>query len=146
MIRPATRKVQAQMTPASPLRTLIVDDSREFLDRLEKWLSAHPGFEIVGKAYSGFEAIQRSRVLRPDLVVMDVAMPLMNGYEATARIKEGTHSPIVILISFFDRHEAHGESELKADAFLMKDSLYRDLLPTVVRLFPQQSRQAEAEF
>jgi CheY-like chemotaxis protein len=97
MIRAAARKTQTHMTPISPLRTLIVDDSREFLDRLGKWLSARPGFEIVGKAYSGFEALQKSRMLRPDLVVMDVAMPLMNGYEATERIKEGAHSPTVIL-------------------------------------------------
>jgi len=75
-------------------------------------------------------------MLRPDLVVMDVAMPLMNGYEATERIKGGAHSPTVILISFFDRSDAHGHSETKADAFLMKDSLHEELLPTVARLFP----------
>ncbi len=138
MIRTATKKEQVQLKRGSPLRTLIVDDSHEFLDRLGKWLSAQSDFEIVGKAYSGFEALPKSRVLRPDLVVMDVAMPLMNGYEATVRIKEGTHSPKVILISFFDRRDAHEHGEMKADAFLTKDSLYEELCPTVDRLFPSR--------
>jgi CheY-like chemotaxis protein len=134
------REERALMKRTLPLRTLLVDDSPEFLGRLEKWLVRHPGFEIVGKAYSGLEAIKEVSVLRPDLVVMDVAMPLMNGYEATASIKEGAHRPMVILISFFDRRETGEDGDSKADAFLKKDSLYSDLLPTVARLFPQQRR------
>jgi DNA-binding NarL/FixJ family response regulator len=144
MTRTIAKKEQIQVKRGSPLRTLIVDDSHEFLDRLAKWLSAQPNFEIVGKSYSGFEALLKSRILRPDLVVMDVAMPLMNGYEAAERIKEGAHCPTVILISFFDRREAQGNSELRADAFLLKDSLYKDLLPTVARLFPC-SRETAAD-
>ncbi|MBX3330944.1 MAG: response regulator transcription factor [Nitrospira sp.] len=120
-----------------PLRTLLVDDSPEFLGRLEKWLVRHPSFEIVGKAYSGVEAVKEVSALRPDLVLMDVAMPLMNGYEAALRIKEGAHRTIVILISFFDRRETSEHCDSKADAFLKKDSLYEDLLPTVARLFPE---------
>jgi DNA-binding NarL/FixJ family response regulator len=132
------------MKPVPPLRTLIVDDSREFLDRLEKWLSSYPGFEIVGKAYSGFEALKKLRVLRPNLVVMDVTMPLMNGYEAAARMKGEKHPPIVVLISFYDRREIYKANDLKADAFLMKDSLYEELVPTVARLFAQQWDQIAA--
>lgn len=132
------------MKGVSPLRTLIVDDSSEFLSRLEKRLSANQGFEIVGKASSGFKAIEQSRVLRPDLVVMDLAMPLMNGYEATVRIKEGAHSPTVILISFYDMGQAPEDRDSKADAFIRKDSLYEELLPTVARLFPLRWKQAGA--
>lgn len=133
------------MKHVAPIRTLLVDDSPEFLDRLEKWLSAQPGLEIVGKAYSGFEAITQSRALRPDLVVMDVAMPHMNGYEATRRIKESAHGLSVILISFFDMHDAHEDRDSKVDAFLNKDSLYEELLPTVARLFPVKQEHTEAD-
>ena len=143
---PSTEKEEVLMKRMLPLRTLLVDDSPEFLGRLEKWLAGHHGFEIVGKAYSGLEAVKEVSVLRPDLVVMDVAMPLMNGYEATVSIKEGAHRPMVILISFFDRRETCEDRDSKADAFLKKDSLYRDLLPTVARLFPQQRRQTESNF
>ena len=121
-----------------PLRTLLVDDSREFLERLEKWLVRHSGFEIVGRAYSGLEAIKEVSAVRPDLVMMDVAMPLMNGYEAALKIKEGAHRPIVILISFFDRSETSEVADSNVDAFLKKDSLYEHLLPTLARLFPER--------
>ncbi len=125
------------MTCGLPLRTLLVDDSPEFLGRLEKWLVRHPDFEFGGKAYSGVDAVKGGSALRPDLVLMDVAMPLMNGYEAALKIKEGAHRPIVILISFFDRRETSEDADSKADAFLKNDSLYEDLLPTVARLFPE---------
>lgn len=141
----SSKKEEALIKRKLPLRTLLVDDSPDFLGRLEKWLVSHPGFEIVGKAYSGLEAVKEVSVLRPDLVVMDVAMPLMNGYEATMSIKEGVHRPMVILISFFDRRETCEDRDSKADAFLRKDSLYRELLPTVARLFPQQRRQTRAD-
>jgi DNA-binding NarL/FixJ family response regulator len=141
----STERKEALMKRTMPLRTLLVDDSLEFIGRLEKWLMRHPGFDIVGKAYSGLDAVKQVSVLRPDLVVMDVAMPLMNGYEATASIKESAHRPVVILISFFDRRETCEGDDSKADAFLKKDSLYRDLVPTVARLFPQQWRQSETD-
>jgi DNA-binding NarL/FixJ family response regulator len=142
---PPTKKEEALTKRTLPLRTLLVDDSHEFLERLEKWLVRHPGFEIVGKAYSGLEAVKDVGVLRPDLVVMDVAMPLMNGYEATVSIKAGAHRPMVILISFFDRRDTCEDRDSKADAFLKKDSLYKDLVPTVARLFFQQPRQPEID-
>lgn len=131
----AVQKEQGVVARMLPIRTLIADDSRVFLGRLEKWLLARPDFEIVGRAYSGFEAIALSRKLHPDLVVMDVAMPLMNGYEAAARIKEGVRCPVVILISFFERRDAQDRSQMEADAFIKKDSLYEELPRTVERLF-----------
>jgi DNA-binding NarL/FixJ family response regulator len=141
----SSEKEEALLKRTLPLRTLLVDDSPEFLERLEKWLLRHPDFEIVGKANSGLEAVKEANVLRPDLVVMDVAMPLMNGYEAAVSIKAGAHRPMVILISFFDRRDTREDRDSKADAFLKKDSLYKDLVPTVARLFFQQSRQAEVD-
>jgi DNA-binding NarL/FixJ family response regulator len=68
--------------------------------------------------------------LRPDLVMMDVATPFMNGYETALKIIEGAHRPIVTLISFFDRRETSEDADSKADAFLKKASLYEHLLPT----------------
>ena len=82
------------MTCGLPLRTLLVDDSPEFLRQLEKWLVRHPGFVIVGKAYSRVEAVKGMSVLRLDLVLMDVAMPLMNGYEAALNTKKVHTDPL----------------------------------------------------
>jgi DNA-binding NarL/FixJ family response regulator len=127
-----------------PLRTLLVDDSVEMLERLEQWLGRHPGFDIVGRAYSGPDAVSQSRVLHPDLVVMDVTMPFMNGHEAASRMKADVYRPAVILISFLDMREVHTDRVWKADAFLRKDSLYEELLPTVARLFPELRGFTEA--
>jgi len=120
----------------APIRTVLVDGSPECLVHLEKWLGTLSDFTIVGKAGSGVEALEQCKLLRPDLVLMDVILPLMNGYEATARIKEQGHCPTVILMSFFPIGEAYGnEDHSKADAVLDKDALYTELIPTVTRLF-----------
>ncbi len=121
----------------SPIRTVLVDGNPECLVRLEKWLGTLSDFAIVGKASSGVDALEQCRVLRPDLVLMDVALPCMNGYEATARIKEDGHCPMVILMSLFHMDEAYKvDSYSKADVVLNKDVLYDELIPTVIRLFP----------
>jgi response regulator NasT len=133
-------------SPYPPLRVLIADDGAVFLEQLGKWLSAHPGFQIVGKAYSGMEAVHQSGVLRPDLVIMDVAIPVINGVEAAARIKGGGRSPVVIFISFFDFQDAYHHSGQNADAFIRKDALYEELLPTVARLFPTWREQSQGGF
>ncbi|MBM4126394.1 MAG: response regulator [Nitrospira sp.] len=135
---------RAELTQTGPLRTLLVDDSLEMLRRLEQWLGGHPIFEIVGKAYSGPDAVSQSRALHPDLVVMDVKMPLMNGPEAAIKMKTDVHGPTVILTSFFDLPEAYTDPAWEADAFLRKDALHEELLPTVARLFPALQGFTEA--
>ena len=124
----------------SPIRTVLVDGNPECLVRLEKWLGTLSDFAIVGKASSGVDALEQCRVLRPDLVLMDVALPCMNGYEATDRIKEDGHCPMVILMSLFHMDEAYEvDSYSKADVVLNKDVLYEELIPTVTQLFPDRA-------
>ncbi len=128
--------VTISMKHSLPIRTVLVDGSLECLVRLEKWLGMLSDFEIVGKAGTGVEALEQCRVFRPDLVIMDVALPLMNGYEATARMKEKGYCSTVILMSFFPIGEVYGKDDhSKADAVLDKDVLYNELIPTVMQLF-----------
>lgn len=125
------------MKHKSPIRTVLVDGSPECLVRLEKWLGTLSNFSVVGKASSGVDALEQCRMLRPDLVLMDVALPCMNGYEATARIKEDGHCPMIILMSLFHMDEAYAvDSYSKADVVLNKDVVYEELIPAVTRLFP----------
>ncbi|MDH4154245.1 MAG: response regulator transcription factor [Nitrospira sp.] len=127
------------MKHCSPIRTVLVDASVDCLVRLEKWLGMLSNFDIVGKASSGLEALERCEVLRPDLVIMDVVLPLMNGYEATVRMKEKGYCPTIILVSFFPIGEAYGKDDCsKADAILNKDALYEELIPAVTRLLSRQ--------
>ncbi len=128
------------MTHSSAIRIVLVDSNVECLARLDKWIATHPDLEIVGKASSGVDALEQCKILRPDLVIMDVTLPVMNGYEATARIKEDGSGPKVILMSFFHMDEvyAHDDHSM-ADVVLKKDALYEELIPTVTRLFPSRA-------
>jgi CheY-like chemotaxis protein len=83
----------------STVRTLIVDDSPEFIRAACAMLAGASELTIVGTANSGFAAIRAVHELRPELVLMDVAMPGMDGVEATRRVKELPGSPCVVLIT-----------------------------------------------
>ena len=86
------------------LRVLLVDDSPLFLSRASQWLTKQPGIHMVGQATSGEEGIEQVLLLNPDLVVMDLAMPTMNGDEAAQQIKGRSEATRVILMSMHN-HE-----------------------------------------
>lgn len=119
------------------MRLLLVDDSIEFLEAAERFLNQEEGIEIVGKARSGEEALVSARELKPDLILMDIAMPGINGLEATRRIKAEADPPMVILLTLYDSPEYRAVSkEVKADGFVTKSEFTEDLLPLIRRLFP----------
>ncbi len=68
----------------SPLRLLLVDDSHDFLESAARFLSAYPCLEIVGWTFSGRDAQELVARLQPDLVLMDLSMPGMNGFDEPA--------------------------------------------------------------
>ena len=119
-----------------PLRVLLVDDNPLFLNRASQWLSKLPGIHVVGQATSGKEGIEQVLLLNPDLVVMDLVMPTMNGHEAAQQIKCRSEATRVILISMHN-HETFSENcLLYTDGFVPKDDLYSRLPPLIWALFP----------
>src|SRR5262249_59931152 len=81
---------EATMTTAphpAGCRVLLVDDNHDFLASVERFLSVEPGIAVVGRAASGREALDQVGRLRPEVVVMDLSMPEMDGLEATQRLK-----------------------------------------------------------
>ena len=89
----------------SKLRVLIVDDHGIVRAGTRSLLEGQPDIEVVGEAAGGEEAIEKARELRPDLVLMDIAMPGMNGIEATRRIKEELPDTSVLVLSMHDDEE-----------------------------------------
>ena len=81
------------------IRVLIGDDSSTVRFLLTKILSADPEIEIVGKARNGREVVELAQILRPDLITMDIRMPVMNGFEATKEIMSNTPCPILVVSS-----------------------------------------------
>jgi DNA-binding NarL/FixJ family response regulator len=125
---------------ATPIRVLIVDD-HEFVRRGLRALltSQTAAFEICGEAASGHEAIRKARQLRPDVVILDVSMPELNGLETTRLIlKEQPHAEILILTM----HESEQliEELLNAGArgYLLKSDVSRDLPVAIESLYKQR--------
>ena len=79
------------------IRILIVDDSNTIRLILKELLGADPEIEVVGEAVNGLEAIDMTRRFKPDLITMDVAMPVMDGLEATRRIMRENPTPIIVV-------------------------------------------------
>jgi DNA-binding NarL/FixJ family response regulator len=118
------------------LRVLLVDDSWDFLGSAEHFLSTEPYLKIVGYASSGQEAIEQVKLLRPDLVLMDVAMPHMNGLAATRLIKALSEKPRVIILTVHNQPEYQAAAEAAgADGFISKSDFGSQLLPLVNSLF-----------
>lgn len=97
------------------LRVLIVDDAPRFLESTADFLSRDPRATVVGCAADGAEGVALSRDLEPDLVIMDVAMPLMNGFAAATAIKAARPSTTIVLTSLHDE-PAYRESAALAGA------------------------------
>lgn len=129
------------------IRTLMVDDHATFLDELAHLLEEDRKMDIVGRAASGEDAVEQTTALRPDLVLMDLAMPGMGGLEATRRLKihTGTDAPRVIMLSLHE-HPMYRAAALDAGAngFVSKSTLGTTLLPMIHSLFPAAIEDAVA--
>jgi DNA-binding NarL/FixJ family response regulator len=83
------------------VRILLVDDSAAVRDRLRMLLEEHAGWEICGEAADGIEAIEKYRQLRPDLLVVDVSMPRMNGLDASLAILRLSSKTLILLYTSY---------------------------------------------
>jgi len=114
------------------LRIVLADDHTVVRSGLRALLERQRNFEIVGEAENGRDVVTLSTSLRPDIVIMDVGMPLLNGIEATAALlKESPSTGVVILSMYSD--ESYVMRSLKAGArgYLLKDSAAPDLLSAI---------------
>ncbi|NWJ97277.1 MAG: response regulator transcription factor [Chloroflexi bacterium] len=106
-----------------PIRVLIADDHFIVRHGLLLMLEALPELEIVGEASDGAEALQMVRELQPDVVLMDMLMPVMNGAEATAAIRrEVPHTQVVMLTSALDEQAVTEALQAGAISYIYKDS------------------------
>jgi len=122
---------------------LLVDDSDAFLCAVAAWLEREPRIEVVGRARSARKAIEQIESLRPDLVLMDVSLSEMSGFDVTTRIKSSRNAPRVILMSFHASEAARREAwSAGADGLIVKSEITESLLPLVRDL--TAARTAEA--
>ncbi len=115
------------------LRILIVDDHAPSRVVLREMIATQPDWQVVGEAANGIEALFSVIADRPDVVLMDVAMPKMNGLRATRKIKTIFPATKVILFSAYsDRGYRHGSKEAGADFFIQKEELTAHALGKVM--------------
>lgn len=116
-----------------PITTLIVDDDLAFRRAVKQLLESVPEVSVVGGATDGEEAIRLTQELRPDLVLMDITMPRMDGLEATQRIK-AEQPEVKVIVLTVHQEEVYRKTayERGADAFLTKKTVGTQLLPTIV--------------
>lgn len=113
----------------SRARILIVDDHEIFRRGLRSLLESRPEFEILGEAADGLQAIEKATQLKPDLIVMDVSMPQLDGLQATRQIrKKLPHTKILILSQHDTSHMLAAALEAGANGYVTKSQVSRCLL------------------
>jgi len=130
-------------TREQPL-VLVVEDYQDAREMYAAYLQ-FSGFEVA-EAGNGIEAIEKTRELLPDIVLMDLALPRMDGWEATRRLKNDEltkHIPIVALTGHALAGHAEGAREAGCDAFVTKPCLPDALVAEIKRLLDQHRRKSE---
>jgi DNA-binding NarL/FixJ family response regulator len=114
------------------IRVLLADDQVLVRTGLRTILEDAGGFDVVGEARDGNEAVARSAELHPDVVLMDVRMPNLDGIEATRRIRAQQQPPRVLVLTTFDLDEyVYAGLRAGASGFLLKDALAADLVSAI---------------
>lgn len=105
------------------IRVVLVDDQALFRAGIRMLIASQPDLEVVGEAGNGQEAIDVVRTTRPDVVMMDIRMPVMDGLTATAEILARSDAPRVVMLTTFDLDEAAARAIRQgASGFLLKDA------------------------
>jgi two-component system, NarL family, response regulator NreC len=113
---------------ARRVRLLLCDDQALFRAGMKAVLAEHSAIEVVGEAADGQAAIEETARLRPDVVLMDVEMPRLNGVEATRRITRAHHDVRILMLSMYDEPELVARClEAGASGYLLKDAAVADL-------------------
>jgi two-component system response regulator DesR len=124
--------------PGRRIRTIVADDSPEFLRSFCAFLRSQPDLEIVGQASDGSEAVALAGVLQPDLAVLDLEMPGMDGLRAAELLRARFPALRIILVSVHDNFVGRESSRATAvDAFVSKGTLVQDWTQQMRKLFAQ---------
>jgi DNA-binding NarL/FixJ family response regulator len=119
-------------TSSEPLRVVIADDHVLFRDGLRGLLAAAPDLELIGEAATGDEAVALAAAQQPDVILMDVQMPGLNGIEATRQIAQASpHIRVLVLTMFDDDQSVFAAMRAGARGYLLKGAKYEEVLRAI---------------
>jgi NarL family two-component system response regulator LiaR len=122
--------------PADEIRVLIVDDHTVVRDGLTALISAESGMHVVGAAGDGEDAIRLAEELQPDVILLDLVMPRVDGVQATRQIKRDLpNARILVLTSFGEDHQVYAAIKAGAMGYLMKDTSSDELIEAIRNTF-----------
>ena len=117
------------------IRVLIADDHRLFAETLEALLTTEDRVEVVGSARDGKEAVRLARKLRPDVILMDISMPVMDGFEATRRIRLDKGDACVLMLTGSNsRTDVDLARKAGAAGYVTKDRIAAELIDAIVEV------------
>lgn len=129
----ATPGASCYHTGMTVIRTLVVDDSPEFLKIIQRYIEHFPQLELVGEAVTGEAAVQQAQALNPDLVLLDLVLPGINGIEAARQIKAFLPRTVVALLTLYDLQEYRAEAEAAGvDELIHKSTLSDEWVAALV--------------
>lgn len=116
------------MGAGEPIRILLADDHTIVRQGLARLLEDQPGFQVVGEAENGKVAVEKALALKPDVIVMDIAMPFLNGIEASKRIKKLLPKVKILILSMYaQENHIHELLQTGVSGYLLKESSGRDI-------------------
>ena len=117
----------------TPVRVLIADDHRLFAEALEAVLSSEARIEVVGRAADGGEAVELARKLEPDVVALDISMPVMDGFEAAAAIERLQRPPAILMLTGSNSpDDVDRARRAGAKGYITKDAIAAKLVDAIL--------------
>lgn len=123
---------------------LIVDDQEMIREGIRALLASRPQWQICGEAVDGLDALHKTKLLGPDIVLMDLSMPRMDGLTATRILKRQAPGTRVIIVTQNEALE-HRTDSMHADGRVFKTQLYRDLIPAIEHVLNNAPQSSDAD-
>jgi DNA-binding NarL/FixJ family response regulator len=127
------------------LRILIADDHPSIREGVRAVLTKRANWEVCGEAVDGWDALEKAKSMKPDVILLDVRMPNLGGLEAMVVIKKEVPEVAVVILSQHDPEQIRPYAmQAGASAVVSKSDVERDLLPTIERVLQKQKKSANS--